>query len=160
MVAEVVVHLPAGPVLGGHVIEVVACLEIPPDFLVFGKGRRFLDRRVCSMLPLVTHPRGCVLLDIGPRYGIVDIDRSDRRVIIKGLCGQGGTDAPFLQLQWEVGKEIKDPGLFPEMLPEGLVIDEDVDEVPDARQPVGIGIRPQRVLPALVAEPERDIIRD
>ncbi len=95
---KVVVHLAAGPVLGGHVIEVVACLEIPPDGFVLGKGRRFLDRRVCRMLPLVAHPCRCILLDISPRDGIADIDRADRRVILQGLRGEDGPDAPFLQL--------------------------------------------------------------
>jgi len=90
MVAEVVVHLAAGAELGGHVVEVVTCCEIPPDRFVFGKGCRLLDRRVRCMLPLVSHPRRCILLDICPRDGIMDIDRANRWILKQGLGGQNG----------------------------------------------------------------------
>ena len=162
-------HISVVPVFGTHGIGVVGCCEIAPSadeaIILCSKDTIAQCVEVMSgrMLHGIRSPSGKVTFGVGPSDSVWHGD------VVGGgheVAGFGDSDKfvvigaePF----WDEGlHEIKDTGVFPLMLAEGLEIHEEIDErtaqtvVIDPVDVFGDGEWP--LTPAAIRETKRDVV--
>ena len=137
-------HVAVGEPLGAHIVKMVGCLQASPGaqqiFVAAGLHLFFqtVDSRDGILLHVIAQPGGQVAFGVGPGHEIVHVETGHGLEHGRRFGGRHETEARQGKQDVRQGlHELEDARGFPLVFAKGLVVHEQVDDVPCG--PGGLG---------------------